>query len=159
MNKADMCKFRIQDYARERDSLRGLEWKTYFQLYVGYAAIVAAFTYLIDHAHSGTEAHVVGLSAAVFTLAVWAIEVNLLRAIHDRQRVSSDLKRAYFSMLHSIVGLKELRERDTLFGRQWGTVPQFILGCITTLVLVVYEIWRAFAGGTPVSPVSLPFEF
>ncbi|MGA2000422.1 MAG: hypothetical protein ABSG52_10540 [Terriglobales bacterium] len=148
MDKAELCKLRIEDYARERESLRALEWKTYFQLYVGYAAILTAYTYLIDHARNRTTAIVVGICAAVVTTIVWIVEVILLIGIHDRMRASADYKRAYFEMLHSIIPLEIVAERDTKFGRKWATVPQWILALITTIAIIVYEIWFSLRAST-----------
>lgn len=145
MDEAELCKLRIDGLAKERESLRGLEWKTYFQLYVGYAAILAAYTYLMEHVRNVTEAHAIGVLAAAVSIAVWVIEVNLLRAIHDRMRASADLKRRYFERLHTLTRLEAFKERETLFGRRWATVPQFILSLAATLGIVAFEIWYSFA--------------
>ena len=43
MDKTELWRIRTEDFARNFESLRGVEWRVVFQLYVGYAALALAF--------------------------------------------------------------------------------------------------------------------
>jgi len=133
MDANDIYKLHIEDYARERESLRSLEWKTFFQLYVGFGTLAVALPKLHDRFVFPRGVYAVGL-VAIF--ALWAAGVLLLSGIHSRMKCASELKRAYFKRLHET--LQSKAEFEPSFWKYWASFPQHALLFIT---LVGFVLW------------------
>jgi hypothetical protein len=139
----DLVKLRIEDCARERESLRGLEWRFFFEANAAYAAIAISFFKIhIDYKRS-LLLLVTGIAVTtIVTYAAW----RLLRAAHWRLYEVQTLKYRYFDYLHTMTGLKDLRFSDVALqvlakksqtdeefpfydvrSRLWAIFPQYLV--------------------------------
>lgn len=105
----DLSKLRIEDCAHERESLRGLEWRFFFEANAAYAAIAISFFKIHDGYKRSLPLLLTGIAVtAIVTYAAWC----LLRGAHRRMDEVQRLKYKYFDCLHKMFDLKDLRLGD-----------------------------------------------
>jgi hypothetical protein len=138
MDTSDLCKLRIEDAGRERDTLRKMEWETFFQSFVGYAAIAVAYGKL----HPSTQHKWVLLTMAVVTTTLLALGTFfLLQGVHRRAAYSADVKYAYFDKLHELLEFENLYRKPTDFRPYWAAAWQHCFSIATAVALVIWESW------------------
>jgi hypothetical protein len=154
----NLGKLRIEDCARERESLRGLEWRFFFEANAAYAAIAISFFKIHGEYKRSLLLLLTGIAVtAIVTFAAW----RLLRAAHRRLYEVQTLKYRYFDCLHAMTGLKDLRFSDAFFqiqaknsladeefpfydvrSRLWAIFPQYLV--LGTFVICLCG-WMYFA--------------
>lgn len=140
----ELFKLRIEDCARERESLRGLEWRFFFETLAAYAAI--AYAYLKIQEKLVGSCHPVLLTLGIVaTLIVSFSGWFLLRHAHIRMHVVATLKYDYFKKMHEATGLPILEIGKTK-PWYWAILPQYLtLGSMAT-GLIGWMTWLASMG-------------
>jgi hypothetical protein len=105
----DLAKLRIEDCAHERESIRGLEWRFFFEANAAYAAIAISFFKIHEEYKHSLLLLGTGIAVTVVvTFAAW----RLLKGAHRRLYEVQRLKYRYFDYLHEMTGLRDLRFSD-----------------------------------------------
>lgn len=140
MDDKELCKLRIEDYGRERHSLRDMEWRVFFETFTGYAALAVCFAKVHDHMPRSKTVLVIGIVAS---LLLCGFGCFLLGEIHLRMRSAADLKRAYFARLHELTGLNIEKEPDRLRW-WWATYPQLAMLYFVAVAFIVWIFYSTY---------------
>lgn len=140
MDKKDVYKFRAEEFERSFFSLRNLEWKIIFQLYIGYAAIAAAFVGITNKYEVNSR---ISTISTLVVIVLAGIETYLSLRIQERLHLARDKQNKYIDKLHDETGaVKITSEIITKNKRWWGFIPQHIISYIWALGLIIY-FWYA----------------
>ena len=139
MDEKDLFRFRAEEFERNFESLRGIEWRTAIQVFSGYAAIGIAY-YTLHDKYGGSW--YLGLTAIFLTLILYAANTYLACQVQKRLHFTRSMMKAYLQKLHEVCGVPEL---DIPAGankpgmiKWWAFVPQVILSTAAMLALLVY---------------------
>lgn len=100
MDKPELWKLRAEDFARNFESLRGVEWRIVFQLYAGYAAVALAF-HLLSEKYHGNSVLIAAAVTAYTILFVTALYLSL--RIQERLHSIRYNANKYLDELHLIL--------------------------------------------------------
>ena len=138
MEETDVYKLRIEDYGRERQSLRDMEWRVFFETFAGYAALAICFVKVHDQTPHSRVVLALGILASLVLCFFGSFVLN---EIHIRMRSTGDLKRAYFRRLHELTGVKAEEESKGLRW-WWATLPQLVL---LVSVALGFIVWMSYS--------------
>lgn len=105
LDEMELCKLKAEDYQKNFDALRTVEWHVTTEMFAGYAAIALAFTALREH---GASMGPVALGAIVVTVILYVTTLYLSLRIQERLHVTRDDANAYFDKLHQLLRFRPL---------------------------------------------------
>lgn len=142
MDKSDICKFRVEELDRARESLRSVEWRTFFEMVTGYVALVVAF--------AKVEAQT-GKSWLLFSSGVFAAIIvsfagcMVLHGAHVRMKFVKDGRDAYIDKLHELTETPDLEDRAISFWRYWAILPQYAILGTTAVGVISWMLWSTMS--------------
>ncbi len=138
MEKAELYRLRAEDYARSFESLRSIEWRVAFQVYVGYAAISLGYSALLE---KNGPSWIVTIAACVVTAIMFITTLYLSIRVQERMHTARQLQNEYLSQLDELAGDAAPEKSSTLQGRFW----------FATHTPPIHGKWYAFLAQTTIS--------
>lgn len=139
MNAYDIYRMRAEEFERNFESLRGIEWRTTFEIFAGYAAIGIAYFHL--HAkHGGCWR--LGAGATAVTLILFLSHCYFSLRIQERMRYARAMMNEYLKELHRICNAKEIPApagvKEPIRKGWWAFGIQLALSITVMLSLIIY---------------------
>lgn len=141
MDKHDVCKFRVEELDRSRESLRSVEWRTFFEMVTGYVALVVAFAKVEMHTGKSWLLFACGAFAAIMVSFAGCM---VLHGAHLRMKSVKDARDAYIDKLHELTETPVLENR-TSFWRYWAILPQYAILGTTAGGVVLWMLWSTLS--------------
>jgi len=97
----DLYTLRAEDFARNFESLRRLEWNTTFQVYAGYAGIALAYHSVLSPSFPYRRS--AGFVASLLTLLLYGGYLYLLFHLQRRLHRTRAMQNVYLNKLHEMI--------------------------------------------------------
>lgn len=137
MENSDLYKFRVEELDRSRESLRTVEWRTFFEMVAAYLALVVAFAKINPQTGRSWALCVVGLAAtAIVSFAGYIV----LHGVHVRMQWMKDTRNIYIEKLHDSAGIHG--EEAPKFWEYWAIFPQYLILVTSAGGVISWMLWK-----------------
>jgi hypothetical protein len=139
MDAKDVYQLRAEEFERNFESIRGIEWRTAIEVFTGYAIIALAYYHLHDKHPSSC---LLGLGAVMAILILFFSNLYLSLRIQERLHFTHAMRNEYYKKLHDLCeapmldippGVKEPKHK-----KWWAFAIQMLLSITAMLLLLIY---------------------
>lgn len=143
MDEVELCRIRAEEFERNFESIRAIEWRNALEVFTGYAVIGIAYWQLHEK-YPGSK--LLGLGAGLLTLILYSCNLYISRRVQERLHFTRDMQNLYLARIHELLNVRRIEQdppphvRRPIHGKWWAHVPQTILSTAAMLALLTYVL-------------------
>ena len=139
MDDKDLYRLRAEEFERNFQSMRGIEWRTAIEVFTGYAAIGLSYYHLRDRY---PDSGILALGASVLTILLFLTNLYLSLRVQERLHSTRAMQNVYLKKLHDLCGAPELdlppEIKRPVHAKWYAFGAQITLSGATMLTLLAY---------------------